>query len=201
MSTVSDVIRQSDPFSHEPMWSPEVRAGVRQKVLQDAADVEPLIRAFRQRLTVAALAVCLVIAAAVAILPRVWAPMLQAQASVRFEIRLAEASPAPGLLSIIESGSTIYLHRDAVIGNIDIASARVIARPEGFSVEVTFTPRGAEKIAAATRNHVGKPVAILIDGRVVAMPGVRSAVGSSAEINGHFTRAEADRIANGMIGR
>ena len=202
MSTVSDLIRQSDPLGHEPMWSPQVRQGVRQRVLQGCADAAPSIHVFRQRVAVAVLTMCLMFVAA-AIIPRVWEPPVQAQASVRFEIRLAEDSPAPGLQPVTTGiGSTIYLHRDAVIGNIDIATARVATRsPAGFSVDVTFTPQGAERISRATSNHVGKSVAILVDGHVVAVPRLRSASRSSAEINGDFTRADAERIANGMIGR
>jgi preprotein translocase subunit SecD len=76
-----------------------------------------------------------------------------------------------------------------------------MASSSGFSVGVTFTPRGAEKILRATSNHVGKSVAILIDGQVVASPSLKSAIRSSAEINGNFTPLDAERIANGMIGR
>lgn len=202
MRTVSDLIRQSDPLSDEPIWSPQVRQSVRQKVMRGAADVMPSIRVFRQFVAVAVVTLCLAFVAAAAIIPRVWAPAVQAQASVRFEMRLAEDSPAPGLQPVIGAGGTIYLHRDAVIGNSDIETARVVAgSPAGFSVDVTFTPRGAEKILRATSNHVGKSVAILIDGRVVASPSLKSAIRSSAEINGNFTRSDAERIANGMIGR
>ena len=202
MNTVSDLIRQSDPLSHEPMWSPQVRQGVRQRVLQGCADAAPSIHVFRQRVAVAVLTMCLMFVAA-AIIPRVWEPPVQAQASVRFEIRLAEDSPAPGLQPVTTgTGSTIYLHRDAVIGNIAIATARVATRnPAGFSVDVTFTPQGAERISRATRNHVGQSVAIVVDGHVVAVARLRSAIRSSAEINGDFARADAERIANGMIGR
>ena len=202
MSTVSDLIRQSDPLSHEPIWSPQVRQRARQKVLQRAADVTPSIRLIRTGVALAVVTLCLAFVAAAAIIPRVWAPLVQAQASVRFEIRLAEDAPAPGLQPVAGAGGTIYLHRDAVIGNIDIATARVTTRsPTGFSVDVTFTPRGTEKILQATRNHIGRSVAILIDGQVVASPSVKSAIRSSAEINGNFTRADAQRIASGMIGR
>jgi preprotein translocase subunit SecD len=202
MKTVSDLIRQSDPLRDEPSWSPQVRCDVRQTVLQRAADVMPAVRRFRHRVAVAVVTVSLVLVAGAAIIPRVWAPLVQAQASVRFEMRLAEDSPAPGLQPVTGASGTIYLHRDAVIGNSDIAAARVMTgNPAGFGVEVTFTPRGAEKIAQATRNHVGKSVAILIDGHVVATPRLRSALGSSAEVNGNFSRSDAERIAKGTIGR
>ena len=42
---------------------------------------------------------------------------------------------------------------------------------------------------------------ILIDGKVVMAPTLRVAISTLAVITGDYTRAEADRIANGMIGR
>ena len=199
---MSDLIRQSDPLCHEPIWSPQVRQSVRQKVLHDAASVVPLIPLWRQPLAIAMVTMCLGFVVAAAIIPRVWVPLVQAQASVRFEIRLAEDAPAPGLQPANGAGQTIYLHRDPVVGNIDIATARVTSvGPAEFGVDVTFTPSGAEKILRAMRDHVGKPVAMLVDGQVVASPSLKSAIHSSAFINGNFTRSEAERIANGMIGR
>jgi len=41
-------------------------------------------------------------------------------------------------------------------------------------------------------------VAILIDGSVVMAPVVRAPIGDSAVISGKYTRAEAERIADGM---
>jgi SecD/SecF fusion protein len=50
----------------------------------------------------------------------------------------------------------------------------------------------------ATRNHLGKPVAILIDGEVVAAPTIKSPIGEAAVISGDFTQSDAQRIASGM---
>jgi preprotein translocase subunit SecD len=47
-------------------------------------------------------------------------------------------------------------------------------------------------------NHLGRPVAILIDGEVVSVPTVKSPIGAAAVISGDFTRADAERIAQGM---
>jgi preprotein translocase subunit SecD len=41
-------------------------------------------------------------------------------------------------------------------------------------------------------------VAILIDGQVVMAPVVRASLGASATITGNFTRAQAERIVNGI---
>jgi len=49
-------------------------------------------------------------------------------------------------------------------------------------------------------SHLGKPVAILIDGSVVIAPSVKSAIGAAAVITGDYTQADAQRIAAGMTG-
>jgi preprotein translocase subunit SecD len=51
----------------------------------------------------------------------------------------------------------------------------------------------------ATANHIGRPLAILIDGEVITAPVVRGPISTSALISGDYTRAEADRIVNGIV--
>jgi preprotein translocase subunit SecD len=51
---------------------------------------------------------------------------------------------------------------------------------------------------AATASHIGKPVAILLDGLVVMAPVLRTPIGASARITGSFTRAQAERIVKGI---
>jgi preprotein translocase subunit SecD len=47
-------------------------------------------------------------------------------------------------------------------------------------------------------NHLGRPVAILIDGEVVSAPTVKSPIGAAAVISCDCSHAEAERIAQGM---
>ena len=49
-----------------------------------------------------------------------------------------------------------------------------------------------------TARHVGELMAMLIDGEVITTPRLRSPISASAVISGDYTRAEAERIANGM---
>jgi SecD/SecF fusion protein len=65
-------------------------------------------------------------------------------------------------------------------------------------VEVLFRAASAEKINRATAEHIGRPIALLIDGSVVNAPTIRSAIGDSAVINGDFTEAEAQMMAAGI---
>ena len=134
-----------------------------------------------------------------------WFPtMTPVAAQVRFEVRLAEGHAVPGLRveQVGDSRSLIYLHMETVVGNDDIARAWVVddGSPR-FGVGVQLQPGGAARMRQATADHIGRPVAILIDGTVVMAPIVRSPIGDSAVISGRFTREEAERIAAGIDGR
>jgi preprotein translocase subunit SecD len=124
------------------------------------------------------------------------------QAAVRFEVRLAEYRPAPGLreAKVSDSGRSVYLHDEIIVTNSDIESTRVIqgSDPSQYAVGVEFNAAGAEKMRAATGNHIGKLVAILLDGEVVMAPVIRTTIGPSAVITGKFTRPQAEKIVNGI---
>ena len=123
-------------------------------------------------------------------------------AAVRFEVRLAEDEPGRGLRAarVATSPRTIYVHPEVVVTNDDIAQSSVIPgnQPSQFWIDVRLKAAGANRMREATRNHLGKPVAILIDGEVVAAPTIKSPIGEAAVISGDFTQSDAQRIASGM---
>jgi len=134
---------------------------------------------------------------------RVWLPSVtNVQAAVRFEVRLAEDNSGPGLheAKVVGSDRSIYLHEEVIVDNGDITTARIVegSSRSQYAIEVKFSASGAEKMRAATASHIGKPMAILLDGRVVMAPTLRSLVGASAMVTGGFTKAEAEKIVNGI---
>ena len=203
MKTVGDLLREADPLRAEADRIEEGRDRVRRSILASAAapPANATLRSHRRRTILAAAAAIVAIAA---LAPQFW-PRGGAtvHAAVRFEVRLAEPEPAPDLLEagVTRSGGAIYLHREIVLTNDDIARARVVQGDgaSSYGVAVEFTPEGAEKMRHASAAHIGKPLAILIDGLVVMAPTVRSPIGSSAVISGDFSQAEAERIVNGII--
>jgi TonB family protein len=132
------------------------------------------------------------------------ASIAQTKPAPRLEIRLAEDSPGAGLTEAVvsESQRRIYLHPTALVTNADVASARVVSENRGgllsHSVAVTFNSAATGRVTAATSAHLGKPLAILIDGRIVAVPVVRDAIGTSAVINGNFTAEQAKALVDGL---
>ena len=101
------------------------------------------------------------------------------------------------------SGRRIYLHPETILTNSDIAAAQVVPGNSAsrFGVAVSLTRDGASKMFSATQSHIGKPIAILVDGQVVTAPTVRAAISTTGVISGDFTKIEADRIAAGLLGR
>ena len=129
---------------------------------------------------------------------------LRAQAQTKLEIRLAEEQPATGLVeaTVSHSDRHVYLQPSAVITNEDVNTARVVpAGGTAFNVAISFTPQGTEKMTNATQAHVGRPLAILVNGTVVAAPTLRGTIGQDAIVTGDWTRQQADEIAAGLTGR
>ena len=123
--------------------------------------------------------------------------------AIRFEMRLADARPAAGLTEATVAGSDdkIYLHVETIVTNSDVADVRVVGANASYQVAVKFTTEGARRMLRATEGHVGRPLAILLDGQVVAAPTVRDPISETAILDGRYTRAEAERIAAGIRAR
>ena len=120
---------------------------------------------------------------------------------VFLEMRLAEGEPVRGLTfeaTVKGSGKKVHLHYATLIANGDVADARVVETSGRYDVAVTLSPDGAEKIAEATARHVGRPLAIILDGEVVAVLTVRQALGGEVGISAGFTPADAIRIVAGL---
>jgi preprotein translocase subunit SecD len=201
MTSISEVLREADPLRFEPRRSIQARRMNRRLILK-AASAAPAVR---QR-TWAIGVVPALILIATAVIGTYWSrTAVNLIAAVRFEARLAEETPAAGLreTKTADSERTIYLHQEVVVSNSDIAQARVVPgnTPTTFSVTVEFNAAGAMKMLKATESHIGKPLAILLDGELVMAPTVRGPASTSAVITGNFTRAEAERIATGLLGQ
>jgi len=200
VKTLPELLRESDPILYEQPRSAEDRRRHRQRVVHSPWMVE---RSPQRRFVMAAgIGFALILVAGGS---RFWSRVaVEVVAAVGFEVRLAEENPAPGLREAVVSASArkIYLHQETIVTNTDIAQARVTQGDAStFGVTVTFTADGAAKMLRASRDHIGRPVAILVDGEVVLAPVVRGPISTSAVISGSYTRAEAERIAVGIVGR
>ena len=204
MKKISDLLRDADPLRYEPTW-PSDQQNLRRAAVLAAVSGARAPSGIRSRSRTAFFASAALALIATAFLgSRVWSVFvsdLQA-AAIRFEVRLAEDRPATGLhqVKVPDSDRSIYLHDEVIVTNNDISAARVAPgpRPSEYYVAIEFNSSGAEKMRAATGNHIGKPIAILLDGQVVMAPVLRTGIDASARITGNLTRTQAERIVKGI---
>jgi len=204
MRNLKELLRDGDPLRCESAHPFSQRDSRRRAILAAAARVDEAA-GIGSRSRIGAYAVFALIAITATLLGlRVWSLLFVSgvQAAVRFEVRLAEDKPGPGLQQAKVSGSDrlVYLHEEVIVTNADIADARVVqgGNPSQYDVSVEFNSSGAEKMRAATQRNIGKHVAILLDGQVVMTPVLRAPIATSARITGGFTRAQAERIVTGV---
>ena len=63
-------------------------------------------------------------------------------------------------------------------------------------VSITFDQAGGAKFAKLTQENVGKPFAIILDGKVISAPNINEPImGGSAQISGSFTTDSANQLA------
>jgi len=63
-------------------------------------------------------------------------------------------------------------------------------------VEISFNQQGGQKFAKLTSENVGKPFAIILDGKVISAPNINEPIlGGQARISGSFTPASAQALA------
>lgn len=78
-----------------------------------------------------------------------------------------------------------------------IRDARLAFDPDTSEPVVTFKldDKGARLFADMTRDNIGRPLAIVLDGEVLTAPVIRSAIGANGEISGGFTPKQASNLA------
>jgi preprotein translocase subunit SecD len=108
------------------------------------------------------------------------------QAQARLEIRAASSTevagwqqmPAPG-------GGNLWVSPSSALTIADVARGESRTQPDGHrTVAVVFTADGARKMAQLSAAHINEPIAVLLDGKVVWAPIVRSTIDKEAVLSG-----------------
>jgi preprotein translocase subunit SecD len=201
MSTLRNLLQDGDPLPRDIRVLDGARDRMRMAIVHAAAR---RVAATPSRRSVASnLLVATVLLTVAAVTFTVWTRIVTpVQAAVRFEVRLAEDHPVPGLLVYQVKGSDrlLYLHPEIVAGNEDVVRTSVVPDGNRFGVSVDFSSSAIERLHQATTAHISRPMAVLLDGEVVLAPTVRAPIGDVAVITGNFSRSEAERIARGIAG-
>ncbi len=78
---------------------------------------------------------------------------------------------------------------------LETAVAQLNPAGTGWVVNFTLNSAGAEKFGPFTSTHIGRPLAIVLDGVVLSAPTIRAALTDSGSITGDFTQDEAQSLA------
>jgi SecD-like export protein len=120
------------------------------------------------------------------------------------QFHLAESSPAPGLQEAKIQGSDqpIYVHKLAALTQKDIEKAAMGNDNSGSpAIDIFFTQDGAKKMAKLTSENIDKRLAIVVDGKTVSAPVIRSTISTRAQISGSFSEKEIKRIVDSLRNR
>ena len=94
-----------------------------------------------------------------------------------------------------------WLRREGGMAGRFVADARVIAAADGQpAVEFTLTPEGRDRFAALTRSNVGRRVAVVVNGAVVASSIIGGEMPDGrAMLSGNYTNAQARSLAQELV--
>ena len=122
------------------------------------------------------------------------------------EFRAASMLPKLGYAEMTtkDANQKIYVSEEVLLSNIDITSAEVFFSDEksGPQLELNMTASGKTKLAQITEQNLHKPIAILVDQRLISAPIVQEKItGGMLKISGITSVAEAKRIVDEMHGK
>jgi preprotein translocase subunit SecD len=107
--------------------------------------------------------------------------VLQAQ----FAINAAAENPIPGWQKMDIEGRSVWVNPTPAITSADIQGAEPASdRNYGNFVKVIFTDAGARKMRELTTAQMNKPIAIVLDGKLISAPKVRSVISNEGIITG-----------------
>jgi preprotein translocase subunit SecD len=96
------------------------------------------------------------------------------------------------------AGAKLAVKRLGGIRGDELSNATLSNDPQtnAPTVSITFNSDGGAKFAKLTSANVGKPFAIILDGKVLSAPNIHEAIlGGSASISGNFTTDSAGQLA------
>jgi SecD/SecF fusion protein len=122
--------------------------------------------------------------------------------TAKLEFRL-EANPGEDpadveLLDQVDRPDKLPVEKRVMVQGEDLTDAQpsFSQQTQEPVVKFTFNIRGGQRFGEVTSVNVGRPFAIVLDGKVISAPVIRGPItGGSGEISGHFTVESATQLA------
>ena len=115
------------------------------------------------------------------------------------EIRAAATTAVAGWQQMTAPrGETIWVAPEVQLTSRDIARAEARTDPDaGPSVALLLTDEGAKKMTALSAAQANKPIALILDGKLIWAPVVKGAIGKEVRLtggDGGLTKTQIDRL-------
>ena len=115
------------------------------------------------------------------------------------EAQAGRLPPGSEILPSTDRYAPAYVVRRRVDVSGDmLTNAQQVNDPQSGAVQVSFrfNSQGAKRFADVTSKNIGKPFAIILDGKVISAPNIQSAItGGSGVITGSYTVESANELA------
>ena len=122
--------------------------------------------------------------------------------TAKLEFRLvSQPGEAPNeveTLPMQKGGGSIEVEKRVMVDGADLVDAQQSFDQQTGEPDVTFrfNLRGGQKFGQVTSENVGRPFAIVLDGKVISAPVIRSPItGGTGQITGNFSLDEASSLA------
>jgi len=94
--------------------------------------------------------------------------------------------------------TTILMSRTPLVATGDITGATASQGKDQWSLDFTVTDDAAMRVREFTKQHVGRRLALLVDGKVYGTPRIASAITGNGYRIGGLNRSDAERAATAI---
>ena len=93
---------------------------------------------------------------------------------------------------------TVLMSRTPLVATSDITGATASQTVDQWVLNFTVTDDAAKRVNEFTKQHVGRNLALVVDGKVHGTPRIASAIIGNRYRIGDFNRADAERLATAI---
>ncbi len=121
----------------------------------------------------------------------------------KVEFKVADKVPSEGLeaMRVPDSEDKVYVAKEARLTHEDIATVEVIVdAAREPCVQISFSESGQKKMEKLSEEQLGRPLAILVDGKLISAPVIRSKLSERVIIAGKFTKEQVEQLVRDIRG-
>ncbi|MEO7040979.1 MAG: hypothetical protein ABI035_01840, partial [Gemmatimonadaceae bacterium] len=85
-----------------------------------------------------------------------------------------------------------------LVTSADITGVSASPTAGQWTLNVNVTDEAAKRVHDFSANHIGQPLALLVDGKVQGTPKIADTISAKGFMIGQFKQAEAERLATAL---